>query len=151
MIFQQAAIEQPFQHTTRSSTPITHCTSKAPPVYNSTMVCFNLHLHTPYLNDAPQGTFESGETRLLFSSAQVDYVRYWLHAMNLTKTLLPMPYSDCLILPSELKHITTHAYPDGGSLRSAVKVSKLSTDHHHYHHRLRPMVSLNHPHLTKSI
>ncbi|KAF9446955.1 hypothetical protein P691DRAFT_803252 [Macrolepiota fuliginosa MF-IS2] len=67
------------------------------------------------------GTFESGETRLLFSSAQVDYARYWLHAMKLTKTLLPMPYSDCLVLSSELKHITTHIYPDGGALRGAVK------------------------------
>jgi len=69
------------------------------------------------------GTFESGETRLLFSSAQVEYVRYWLHAMKLTKALLPIPYSDCLILSSELKHITTHAYPDGGALRGAVRVS----------------------------
>ncbi|KXN89673.1 hypothetical protein AN958_05540 [Leucoagaricus sp. SymC.cos] len=67
------------------------------------------------------GTFESGESRLLFSSAQVEYVRYWLHAMKLTKTLLPIPYSDCLILPSELKHITAHSYSDGGELRGAVK------------------------------
>ncbi|KAF8630314.1 hypothetical protein AX15_003006 [Amanita polypyramis BW_CC] len=28
------------------------------------------------------GQLHSGETRLLFSSAQVDYVRYWLHAMG---------------------------------------------------------------------
>ncbi|KAF5363340.1 hypothetical protein D9756_000462 [Leucocoprinus leucothites] len=67
------------------------------------------------------GTFESGEARLLFSSAQVEYVRYWLHAMKLTKELLPLPYSDCLILPSELKHVTAHAYLDGGALRGAVK------------------------------
>ncbi|EKM80129.1 hypothetical protein AGABI1DRAFT_73024 [Agaricus bisporus var. burnettii JB137-S8] len=67
-------------------------------------------------------TFEtSGETRLCFSSAQIDYVRYWLHAMKLTKTLLPIPYSDCLIVTSDIKHVSTHTYQDGGSLRSAIK------------------------------
>lgn len=46
--------------------------------------------------------------------------------MKLSKTLLPIPYSDCMILPSELKHVTAHAYPDGGALRGAVKVSSLT-------------------------
>lgn len=69
-------------------------------------------------------TLEStGETRLCFSSAQIDYVRYWLYAMNLTKTLLPIPYSDCLIVTADIKNISTHTYPDGGSLRSAIKVN----------------------------
>ncbi|KAH9999883.1 hypothetical protein BJV77DRAFT_975193 [Russula vinacea] len=35
----------------------------------------------------------NGEARLLFSSAQVEYIRYWLHTMGLTKELIPLPYS----------------------------------------------------------
>lgn len=58
----------------------------------------------------------------------MEYVRYWLYEMKKSKTLLPIPYSDCLILPSELKHVTVHSYPDGGALRGAVKVS-LSSNH----------------------
>lgn len=69
------------------------------------------------------GQLHSGETRLLFSSAQVDYVRYWLHAMGLTKTMIPLPYSDCLLTNGELKTISKVEYKDGGSLRSAIKVS----------------------------
>lgn len=69
------------------------------------------------------GQFHTGETRLLFSSAQVDYARYWLHAMGLTKTMIPLPYSDCLLTNGELKNITKVEYKDGGSLRSAIKVS----------------------------
>ncbi|KAI6047401.1 hypothetical protein EDC04DRAFT_2876436 [Pisolithus marmoratus] len=33
------------------------------------------------------GTLQNFESRLLFSSAQVEYLRYWLHAMQLTKIL----------------------------------------------------------------
>lgn len=69
------------------------------------------------------GQLHSGETRLLFSSAQVDYVRYWLHAMGLTKTMIPLPYSDCLLTNGELKNISKVEYKDGSSLRSAIKVS----------------------------
>ncbi|KDR83650.1 hypothetical protein GALMADRAFT_86044 [Galerina marginata CBS 339.88] len=68
------------------------------------------------------GTFPTGEARLLFSSAQVDYLRYWLHAMKLTKNVVPLPYSDCLLTESNLKTISPIVYPDGGSLRQAIKV-----------------------------
>ncbi|KAJ7904608.1 hypothetical protein B0H14DRAFT_2663630 [Mycena olivaceomarginata] len=44
------------------------------------------------------GTFHDGQARLLFSSAQVDYLRYWMHAMKLTDNLIPLPYSDCMFL-----------------------------------------------------
>jgi hypothetical protein len=30
------------------------------------------------------GTFHDGQARLLFSSAQVDYLRYWMHAMKVS-------------------------------------------------------------------
>ncbi|KAF8621635.1 hypothetical protein AX15_007653 [Amanita polypyramis BW_CC] len=67
------------------------------------------------------GQLHSGETRLLFSSAQVDYVRYWLHAMGLTKIMIPLPYSDCLLTNGELKSLSKVVYKDGGSLRTALK------------------------------
>ncbi|PPQ68001.1 hypothetical protein CVT26_007364 [Gymnopilus dilepis] len=71
--------------------------------------------------DNAAGTFETGEARLLFSSAQIDYIRYWLHAMKLTKTIVPLPYSDCLLTESNLKTVSPVVYPDGGSLRNAIK------------------------------
>ncbi|KAF5387708.1 hypothetical protein D9615_000493 [Tricholomella constricta] len=52
------------------------------------------------------GTFVTGESRLLFSSAQVDYIRYWLHAMQLTKEVIPLPYSDCLLRESDLRSVS---------------------------------------------
>ncbi|KAJ7507915.1 hypothetical protein B0H11DRAFT_1969295 [Mycena galericulata] len=67
------------------------------------------------------GTFHDGESRLLFSSAQVDYVRYWLHAMKLTKEIIPLPYSDCLLTASEFASVSPVKYLNGGALRGAVK------------------------------
>ncbi|KAJ3506438.1 hypothetical protein NMY22_g17250 [Coprinellus aureogranulatus] len=67
------------------------------------------------------GTLETGEARLLFSSKQVDYIRYWLHAMGMTPHTIPLPYSDCLLLKSELRTITPINYENGGALRRAVK------------------------------
>jgi len=64
----------------------------------------------------------------MFSSKQVDYVRYWLHAMKLTKNPIPLPYSDCLLLASDLKTISPVTYLDGGSLRSAVKARSILSD-----------------------
>ncbi|KAJ7764971.1 hypothetical protein DFH07DRAFT_810985 [Mycena maculata] len=68
-----------------------------------------------------QGTFHDGESRLLFSSAQVDYVRYWLHAMSLTKEIIPLPYSECLLTPSEFSSVSPVEFKTGGALRGAVK------------------------------
>ncbi|EEB91598.1 hypothetical protein MPER_10017, partial [Moniliophthora perniciosa FA553] len=69
------------------------------------------------------GTFHSGEERLLFSSKQVDYIRYWLHAMKLTENMIPLPYSECLLVEgSDLRYITTRVYKDGGALRGAIKI-----------------------------
>ncbi|RDB22845.1 putative nucleolar protein C2C4.08 [Hypsizygus marmoreus] len=67
------------------------------------------------------GTFVTGEARLLFSSAQVDYLRYWLHAMQLTKEIIPLPYSDCLLTESDLRNVSPVVYPDGGALRNSLK------------------------------
>ncbi|KAF9057652.1 hypothetical protein BJ165DRAFT_1422208 [Panaeolus papilionaceus] len=67
------------------------------------------------------GIFHTGEARLLFSSAQVDYVRYWLHAVRLTKEMVPLPYSDCLLTQANLRTVSPVVYSDGFSLRNAIK------------------------------
>jgi hypothetical protein len=68
------------------------------------------------------GTLENGEARLLFSSAQVEYIRYWLHAMGFTKELIPLPYSDCLLTSSRLQNHSPVVYKTGIELRNALKV-----------------------------
>lgn len=64
----------------------------------------------------------SGETRLLFSSAQVEYIRYWLHAMRLTSSLLPIPSSHVLLLKSDLRAISPAVYDSPGVLKKALNV-----------------------------
>jgi hypothetical protein len=72
------------------------------------------------------GTLQNGESRLLFSSAQVDYVRYWLHATGLTKNWLPLPYSDCLLTESNLRNVTPVVFETGIALRKAIKVCSIN-------------------------
>ncbi|KAL0949460.1 hypothetical protein HGRIS_009514 [Hohenbuehelia grisea] len=67
------------------------------------------------------GTLSNGETRLMYSSAQMDYVRYWLHSMGYTKKMIPLPYSDCLMTSSELRFVSTIHYANGGELKKALK------------------------------
>ncbi|TFK43450.1 hypothetical protein BDQ12DRAFT_675007 [Crucibulum laeve] len=67
------------------------------------------------------GTFPTGEARLLFSSRQVDYIRYWLHVMGLTKEIIPLPYSDCLLTESNLRSVSPVVYRDGSALHDANK------------------------------
>src|SRR5882762_7626578 len=68
------------------------------------------------------GTLQNFETRLLFSSAQVEYIRAWLFATKLTKTLIPLPYSDCLLLESNLRNVSPIYFSNGGELRNSLKV-----------------------------
>lgn len=75
-----------------------------------------------------RGTLSSGEARLLFSSAQVDYIRYWLHAMGLTKHTISLPYSDCLLTESSLHTVSPVVYSDGSAVRAAIKVSASSSE-----------------------
>ncbi|KAI0053569.1 hypothetical protein FA95DRAFT_1674104 [Auriscalpium vulgare] len=67
------------------------------------------------------GTMQNGEARLLFSSAQAEYIRYWLHAMGYTKELIPLPYSDCLLTASTLQNYSPVTYKTGPELRQAIK------------------------------
>ena len=43
--------------------------------------------------------------------------------MKLTKTIIPLPYSDCLLTESNLYRVSPIAYTDGISLKQAIKVS----------------------------
>lgn len=86
-----------------------------------------------------KGTFDTGEARLLFSSAQIDYVRYWLHAMQLTEHIVPLPYSDCMLTDSNLKTVSPVVYPDGGSVRNAIKV--VNCVYGYIHHRSLIMIN----------
>ncbi|KAI0335439.1 hypothetical protein GY45DRAFT_1316760 [Cubamyces sp. BRFM 1775] len=67
------------------------------------------------------GTFETGEMRLLFSSAQIEYIRYWLHAVGLTQQPIPIPSSEYLILPSDLVSCSPDVYSDPAVLKKAIK------------------------------
>ncbi|CCM03189.1 uncharacterized protein FIBRA_05311 [Fibroporia radiculosa] len=67
------------------------------------------------------GTFANGEMRLLFSSAQVEYLRYWLHAMQLTRAPIPIPSSDSLLQAKDLTNCSPVVYKDAATLKKAVK------------------------------
>ena len=43
--------------------------------------------------------------------------------MKLTKAIIPLPYSDCLLTESELRTVVPITYATGGLLKQAVKVS----------------------------
>ncbi|KAJ7507914.1 hypothetical protein B0H11DRAFT_2314879 [Mycena galericulata] len=66
------------------------------------------------------GTFEDGQARVLFSSAQVDYLRYWMHAMQLTQDFIPLPYSHCLFV--DLRSVVPTVFRNLGALSFTSKV-----------------------------
>jgi hypothetical protein len=72
-----------------------------------------------------QGTLQNGESRLLFSSAQVDFIRYWLHAMRLTSCVIPMPYSDCMLVNADLRNVSPVVYKSAKVLKKAPEVQNL--------------------------
>jgi hypothetical protein len=69
------------------------------------------------------GTLANGEKRLLFSSAQVEYVRYWLHAMQITDQPIPIPHSECLLTDAHLRLVSPVVFKTGGELKTATKAS----------------------------
>lgn len=68
------------------------------------------------------GTFANGEMRLLFSSAQIEYVRYWLHAMQLTKKPIPIPSLEYLIPPSDMMTVSPCVFKSAAALKMSIKV-----------------------------
>ncbi|EJD53596.1 hypothetical protein AURDEDRAFT_141640 [Auricularia subglabra TFB-10046 SS5] len=67
------------------------------------------------------GMLPNGESRLLFSSKQIEYIRYWLHAMGLTKNLLPLPNSHYLMPLSAFESVSPEIYTSSGQLKNAQK------------------------------
>ncbi|GJJ07558.1 hypothetical protein Clacol_001760 [Clathrus columnatus] len=67
------------------------------------------------------GTFESGESRLLYTSKQVEYIRYWLHATGYTEELIPLPGVDYLLTESSLKTTYPVTYKTGADIKNAIK------------------------------
>ncbi|RDX55588.1 hypothetical protein OH76DRAFT_1396980 [Lentinus brumalis] len=67
------------------------------------------------------GTFESGEMRLLFSSAQLEYLRYYMHTLGLTKEPIPLPSSEYLIQQKDLVHCSPDVYNEASVLKRAIK------------------------------
>jgi hypothetical protein len=73
--------------------------------------------------ETSSGTLTNGEGRLLFSSAQIEYIRYWLHAMGLTKEPIPIPYSKCLLtMEHDLSSVSPWIYNDADMLKRSIKV-----------------------------
>ncbi|EJD01095.1 uncharacterized protein FOMMEDRAFT_141811 [Fomitiporia mediterranea MF3/22] len=68
------------------------------------------------------GTLPSGQLRLMFSSAQMEYARYWLHAMGFTKKLFPLPGSDWLLTKNVLRNISTAHYKSGDEVKYATRM-----------------------------
>jgi len=68
------------------------------------------------------GTMRSGESRLLFSSAQVEYIRYWLHTVGLTPSPIPLPSSHVLLLKSDLRAISPVTYESPSVLKKTLNV-----------------------------
>ncbi|KAJ6464268.1 hypothetical protein C8R47DRAFT_1156257 [Mycena vitilis] len=71
-----------------------------------------------------RGTFHTGESRYLFSSAQIDYLRYWLHGMKLTDQFIPLLSSEYLFTASQLVKVESVVFPTMKSLRDATKKVK---------------------------
>jgi len=58
----------------------------------------------------------------MFSSAQIEYIQYWLHAMKLTREPIALPSSEYLIQMSELHHVSSVVYKNGQEFKKAQKV-----------------------------
>lgn len=69
------------------------------------------------------GALPSGESRLLFSSAQIEYIRYYLHALGFLSDLsqLPLPNSSYMLIPSPDLSVSPSHYDDAAVLRRAVR------------------------------
>jgi hypothetical protein len=71
---------------------------------------------------ARAGTLDDGERRLLFSSAQIDYIRRWLFHQGLTDELIPLPHSENLLTRSSLRQIAPEIIREADDLKKIQKV-----------------------------
>lgn len=58
----------------------------------------------------------------MFSTAQIEYIQYWLHAMKLTKEPIGLPSSEYLIQMKDLQHVSAVVYKNGQEFKKAQKV-----------------------------
>ena len=58
----------------------------------------------------------------MFSSAQIEYIQYWLHAVKLTREPIALPSTEYLIQKSDLQHVSSVVYKDGQEFKKAQKV-----------------------------
>lgn len=70
------------------------------------------------------GTLNNGEARLLYSMAQIEYIRLWLVKTGLTKDLIPLPYKACMLTASNLQNHAPVVYKTAAELKKAIKVHK---------------------------
>ncbi|GJE84206.1 hypothetical protein PsYK624_002820 [Phanerochaete sordida] len=66
-------------------------------------------------------TFLSGESRPVFSSAQLEFIQQWLYAMGLTKGPIPLPGIDWLIRREEMASLSPELFNDAAHLKKTIK------------------------------
>ncbi|KAF9513247.1 hypothetical protein BS47DRAFT_1376767 [Hydnum rufescens UP504] len=66
-------------------------------------------------------TLTNGESRLMFSSAQIEYIRYYLKAVGLVDKLIPIPSSNYLLTSASLRNVSPVYYDSATALRNALK------------------------------
>ncbi|EIM88114.1 uncharacterized protein STEHIDRAFT_138556 [Stereum hirsutum FP-91666 SS1] len=67
------------------------------------------------------GTLNNGEARLLYSSAQIDYIRLWLVKTGLTKEMIPLPYNACMLTSSNLQNCAPAIFKTAAELKKATR------------------------------
>ena len=58
----------------------------------------------------------------MFSSAQIEYIQYWLHALKFTREPIALPSAEYLIQTSDLQHVSSVVYKNGQEFKKAQKV-----------------------------
>lgn len=101
--------------------PIIHFVSQARKESSSTTVRALLSDRVRPAHNATVGVLEDGETRLFFSSKQVEYLSYWLHAMEITPELIPVPHSSYLVPESSLRKVSPVVFTQNYELKKALK------------------------------
>lgn len=74
-------------------------------------------------HDKWTGTRVWHEKLLLFSSAHVEYIRYWLHAMKLTEKPISIPSSNDMVFREEVMNFTPTVFSTKESLQKYKRVS----------------------------
>ena len=86
------------------------------------------------------GTRQNGEGRLLYSSKQIEYIRYWLHTMALTKKPISLPHSSYLITSNDFAVISPQLYQTPKELKDAQKVCISASAPHCHPGPLQPQL-----------